>query len=55
MLNVIFRKGPVTIEMPGKALASARIGERVSVFIAESQRNFAGRLLEGKAVDIELP
>jgi hypothetical protein len=54
-VNVIFRKGPVTIEMPGKALASARVGERVSVYVAESQKNFAGRLLDGKAVDVELP
>jgi hypothetical protein len=54
-VSVIFRKGPVTIEIPGKALASASVGERVSVRVAESQKKFSGMLLEGKAVDVELP
>jgi hypothetical protein len=54
-VNVIFHKGPVTVEMPGKSLSTARVGDRVSVFVAESQKKFAGRLLDGKAVDVELP
>jgi hypothetical protein len=54
-VKVVFRRGPVTIEMPGKALASAHVGERVGVRVAESQKSFAGMLLEGKAVDVELP
>jgi hypothetical protein len=54
-VNVIFRRGLVTIEMPGKALAMARVGERVSVSIAESRKSFSGRLLDGKAVEVELP
>jgi hypothetical protein len=54
-VNVVFHRGPVTIEMPGRTLAAARVGERVSVHVAESAKSFPGRLLDGKAVDVELP
>jgi hypothetical protein len=54
-VEVTFHKGPVTIEMPGRALAAARVGERVPVSVAESQKRFTGTLREGKAVDVDLP
>jgi len=54
-VRVIFHKGPITIEMQGKALAAAAIGETVNVVVTDSQKSFAGRLLAGKAVDVELP
>ncbi len=54
-VRVIFHKGPITIEMPGKALGRAAIGQTVSVLVTDSQRRFTGRLLAGKAVDVELP
>jgi flagella basal body P-ring formation protein FlgA len=41
--------------MPGKALASASVGENVSVFVADSQKTFTGRVIEGKAVQVDLP
>jgi flagella basal body P-ring formation protein FlgA len=54
-VNVIFHKGPITIEMPGKTLAAAGIGEQVKVLLTDSQKSFTGYLREGKAVDVELP
>jgi hypothetical protein len=54
-VTVIFRKGPITIEMPGRAQASAAAGETVSVYIADSQKSFVGQVLDGKAVKVELP
>jgi hypothetical protein len=54
-VSVIFRKGPITIEMPGRAQASAAAGETVSVYVADSQRSFIGKVLDGKAVQVELP
>ena len=54
-VRVVFRKGLITVEMPGKALASAAVGESVSVFVADSQKTFTGRVTDGKAVQVDLP
>jgi hypothetical protein len=54
-VRVVFRKGPITVEMPGKALGSAAVGESVSVYIADSQKTFTGRVTDGKAVQVDLP
>lgn len=54
-VNVIFKKGLITIEMPGKTLGSASVGDPVSVLVAESQKTFSGQLLDGKAVEVDLP
>jgi hypothetical protein len=54
-VRVFFHKGPVTIEMPGKTLSSARVGDQVSVSMADSQKRFSGTLMEGKAVGVDLP
>jgi hypothetical protein len=51
---VLFRKGSIVVEMNGKALASAREGERVSVFIPESRKSFSGVVMANKAVSVEL-
>jgi flagella basal body P-ring formation protein FlgA len=54
-VRVVFRKGPITVEMPGRALASASIGENVGVYISDSQKTFSGRVIDGKAVQVDLP
>ena len=54
-VNVIFRKGPITIEMPGRAQSSATAGQTVSVYVADSQKSFVGQVIDGKAVQVELP
>jgi hypothetical protein len=54
-VRVIFHKGPITIEMKGRALDAAAVGETVSVLLTDSQKSFSGKLLVGKAVDVELP
>jgi len=54
-VRVVFRRGLVTVEMPGRALSSAAVGDPVSVYVADSQKTFTGRLLEGKAVQVDLP
>jgi Chaperone for flagella basal body P-ring formation len=54
-VKVIFHKGPITIEIPGKATAAAPVGGRVGVYVADSRRNFIGRVVDGKAVEVELP
>jgi hypothetical protein len=54
-VNVVFRRGTVTVEMPGRASGAASVGERVAVVVAETQKSFTGTLLEGKAVDVVLP
>ena len=54
-VDVIFRKGPITIQMPGKAMAAAVMGGKVGVYVADSQRSFVGRVVDAKAVEVELP
>jgi hypothetical protein len=54
-VQVRFRKGPVTIEVQGKALATAGFGDQVAVYIPDSLRRFSGRVMGSKAVDVELP
>ncbi len=54
-VRVVFHKGPITIEMPGKALSSAVIGGAVGVLISDTQKRFTGQVLEGKAVEVDLP
>ena len=59
-VRVFFRKGPITIEMPGTSLASAGVGERVGVHVADGRKSFAGRVMEGnakegKVVEVDLP
>ncbi len=54
-VQVLFRKGPVTVEMQGKALASAGLGDNVSVYVPDSLKSFSGRVIDTKAVEVELP
>ena len=54
-MQVIFHKGPITIEMPGKAIGNGAVGGKVGVYVADSQRSFIGRVVDGKAVEVELP
>ncbi len=52
---VRFRKGAVTVEMPGRATAPAQVGGEVTVFVPEARRSFSGVLEDGKAVSVEIP
>jgi len=54
-VDVIFHKGPITIEMPGKVTATAAVGGKVGVYVADSQRSFIGRVVDAKAVEVDLP
>jgi hypothetical protein len=54
-VQLMFRKGPVTIEMQGKALATAGFGDSVAVYVPDSLRSFSGRVIGKKAVSVELP
>jgi hypothetical protein len=55
LVKVVFHKGSIMIEMPGKALGPASTGDSLSVSIADSQKSFTGTLTSGKAVNVELP
>jgi hypothetical protein len=54
-VQIFFRRGAVTIEMEGRALASAAPGQGVTVWVADSRRSFAGTAAGRKVVDVELP
>jgi flagella basal body P-ring formation protein FlgA len=54
-VTVVFKKGLITIEMPGRTLGSASVGDPVSVMVSESQKTFSGQLMDGKAVQVDLP
>ncbi len=54
-VQVLFRKGLVTVELQGKALASAGPGDSVSVYVPDSLKSFSGRVIGKKAVEVELP
>lgn len=54
-VQILFHKGPVTIEMQGKALASAGFGDGVAVYVPDSRKSFSGRVIGKKAVAVELP
>ena len=53
-VRVFFRKGPITIEMPGTSRAAAAVGERVGVYVADGQKNFTGRVMDGKAMEVKV-
>ncbi len=53
-VSVLFRKGSIVIEMNGKTVSAAREGERVTVFVPESKKNFSGVVLPDKAVSVEI-
>jgi len=52
---VVFRKNLITIEMPGRAQGTARIGDTVNVYVPESLKVFSGEVTGGKAVTVDLP
>jgi hypothetical protein len=54
-VDVVFHKGLITISMPGKALGTAAAGQRVNVSVSESQKSFNGVVVDGKAVEVDLP
>jgi hypothetical protein len=54
-VRVLFRKGPITVEMPGRLTAGAAIGQAVTVLVSDSQKTFTGRVLDGKVVQVDLP
>ncbi len=54
-VQVVFRRGAVTIEMEGRALSSAAPGQDVNVWVADSRRNFSGTATGRKVVDVVLP
>jgi hypothetical protein len=54
-VQIVFHKDLITIEMQGKALAAATIGDTVNVLVADSQKSFTGKVREGKVVEVDLP
>jgi hypothetical protein len=54
-VQVVFRKGPITIEMEGKTLAAGVVGARVGVYVSDSQKRFSGRVVDAREVEVELP
>lgn len=54
-VHVLFHKGSITIEMDGRALSAAAVGDSLKVQVPESQKSFVGRLSAGKAVSVDLP
>jgi hypothetical protein len=54
-VQIVFHKDLITIEMQGKALSAAGVGDTVNVLVADSQKSFRGRVCEGKVVEVDLP
>jgi hypothetical protein len=54
-VSVRFRKGAVTVEMPGRATGAAEAGGAVTVFVPDARRSFSGILAESKVVSVEIP
>ena len=54
-VRVVFRRGLVTVEMPGRALSRASVGDTLRVFVPDSQKTFTGRLVDAKVVQVDLP
>jgi hypothetical protein len=54
-VQVVFRRGAVTVEMEGRALSSGAPGQGVTVWVAECRRSFTGLAAGRKVVDVELP
>jgi hypothetical protein len=54
-VRVVFRKGPITVEVPGKTLGASSVEGTVNVSIAESHKTFAGRVTGERAVQVDLP
>jgi hypothetical protein len=55
MVSVVFLRGALTVEMPGRSLTTAAAGDAVMVYVADARRNFSGTLLENKVVRVEIP
>jgi len=54
-VQIVFHKDLITIEMQGKALGAAAVGDTVSVLVADGNKSFTGRVREGKVVEVDLP
>jgi hypothetical protein len=54
-VQIVFHKDLITIEMQGKALGAAAVGDTVNVLVADSQKSFTGKVCEGKVVEVDLP
>jgi len=55
IVKVVFRKGPITVEMPGRVVSVGSGGQAVTVYMPDSQRTFTGRSLDAKVVQVDLP
>ena len=53
--RVVFHKGPITVEVPGRALGAGSAGDNVNVSITETRKTFSGRVIDGKVVQVDLP
>lgn len=55
IVNVVFHKGPITVEMPGRLVSGGAVGQVATVYVPDSQKTFTGRVLDGKVVQVDLP
>ena len=53
-VTVLFIKGAISIEMPGRAQGSASLGRAVSVYIPESRLTFTGIVTGDKVVTVDI-
>jgi hypothetical protein len=54
-VSVHIQRGSVSIVLAGRALAAARPGDQLRVFVSDVRRSFSGTLDGEKVVNVELP
>jgi flagella basal body P-ring formation protein FlgA len=54
-ITILFRKGNVRLEVPGKVYRSATVGEAVAVYTLEGHQRFNGTVTGPKEVEVEIP
>jgi hypothetical protein len=54
-ITIIFRRGNVWLEVPGKTYRSGDVGDTITVYQLEGHRRFTGTVKGPKEVEVEIP
>ena len=54
-VNIIFRKGNIWLEVPGKTYRSGDVGDQITVYQLDGHRRFTGIVIGPKEVEVEIP
>ncbi len=54
-VSIIFRRGNIWLEVPGKTYRSGDVGDQITVYQLDGHRRFTGIVIGPKEVEVEIP